>query len=123
MAGAKASKSADAPAEKKTEAEPKADAPEKKVAAAADATEAKDGKKKEEGQAVMGAQAVVSAEELDHAASVERFIGQKVERRRVEGFNYHYTTLLDEDAPTPALANSTDWGPVPSRTSRCVPDA
>lgn len=44
---------------------------------------------------------LLSAEEIDHAASVERFIGQKVERRRVEGFEYHYTTLLDEDAPTP----------------------
>ena len=44
---------------------------------------------------------LLSADELDHAASVERFIGQKIERRRVDGFEYHYTTLLDEDAPTP----------------------
>ena len=42
-----------------------------------------------------------AAAELDHAASVERFIGQKIERRKIEGFDYHYTTLLDEDAPTP----------------------
>jgi superfamily II DNA/RNA helicase len=44
---------------------------------------------------------LLAANELDHAASVERFIEQKIERRKVEGFNYHYTTLLDEDAPTP----------------------
>ena len=44
---------------------------------------------------------LLAADELDHANSVERFIGQKVERRRVEGFDYHYTTLLDDDAPTP----------------------
>ncbi|MEC9037818.1 MAG: DEAD/DEAH box helicase [Verrucomicrobiota bacterium] len=44
---------------------------------------------------------LLAADELDHAASVERFIGQKIERRKIEGFNYHYTTLLDEDAPTP----------------------
>ena len=44
---------------------------------------------------------LLAADELDHARSVERFIGQKVERRRVDGFEYHYTTLLDEDAPTP----------------------
>jgi ATP-dependent RNA helicase RhlE len=44
---------------------------------------------------------LLDAEEIKNAASVERFIGQKVERRRVEGFNYHYTTLLDDDAPTP----------------------
>ena len=44
---------------------------------------------------------LLDAEEISHVASIERFIGQKVERRRVEGFNYHYSTLLDEDAPTP----------------------
>ena len=44
---------------------------------------------------------LLAADELDHAASVERFIGQKIERRKIEGFDYHYTTLLDEDAPTP----------------------
>ena len=44
---------------------------------------------------------LLSAEEISQAASVERFIGKKVERRRVDGFEYHYTTLLDDDAPTP----------------------
>jgi ATP-dependent RNA helicase RhlE len=44
---------------------------------------------------------LLAADELDHAASVERFIEQKIERRKIESFNYHYTTLLDDDAPTP----------------------
>ncbi len=44
---------------------------------------------------------ILDADEIKNAASIERFIGQKVERRRVEGFQYHYTTLLDDDAPTP----------------------
>ncbi|MFP6874718.1 MAG: DEAD/DEAH box helicase [Verrucomicrobiales bacterium] len=44
---------------------------------------------------------LLDADEISHAASIERFIGQKVERRRVDGFNYHYSTLLDADAPTP----------------------
>ncbi len=44
---------------------------------------------------------LLDADEISHASSIERFIGQKVERRRVEGFNYHYSTLLDADAPTP----------------------
>ena len=44
---------------------------------------------------------LLSADELDHATSVEKFIGQKIEKRKIEGFNYNYTTLLDEDAPTP----------------------
>ena len=44
---------------------------------------------------------LLAADELDHANSVERFIEQKIERRKIEGFKYHYTTLLDDDAPTP----------------------
>jgi superfamily II DNA/RNA helicase len=44
---------------------------------------------------------LLSADELDHATSVEKFIGQKIEKRKIDGFNYNYTTLLDEDAPTP----------------------
>ena len=42
-----------------------------------------------------------SADEIDHANAVEKFIDQKIEKRRLDNFNYHYTTLLDEDAPTP----------------------
>ena len=44
---------------------------------------------------------LLAADELDHAASVERFIGQKIERRKIEGFNYHYTTCLLYTSPSP----------------------
>jgi ATP-dependent RNA helicase RhlE len=40
---------------------------------------------------------LLSAEELPYAESVERLIGRKVERRKLENFNYTYTTLIDED--------------------------
>ena len=41
---------------------------------------------------------ILSADELMAAESIERFIGQKVPRKRVEGFDYVYTTLLDDSA-------------------------
>ncbi|RYD27216.1 MAG: DEAD/DEAH box helicase, partial [Verrucomicrobiaceae bacterium] len=39
---------------------------------------------------------ILSADELPAAEAVERFIGQKVERRRLPNFDYEYTTLLDD---------------------------
>ncbi len=45
---------------------------------------------------------ILSAEELDHANAIERFISQKIERKRVKEFDYTYTALLDEDAPSAA---------------------
>ena len=44
---------------------------------------------------------LLSADELDHAKAVESYIDQKIEKRKLDNFNYQYTTLLDEDAPTP----------------------
>ena len=44
---------------------------------------------------------LLSADELDHAKAVETYIDQKIEKRKLDNFNYQYTTLLDEDAPTP----------------------
>ncbi|MGI8602339.1 MAG: DEAD/DEAH box helicase [Verrucomicrobiales bacterium] len=41
---------------------------------------------------------LLAAEELPFAESVERLIGQKIERRTLEGFPYEYTTLLDPHA-------------------------
>ena len=43
---------------------------------------------------------LLTADEIDFAKSVESFINRKVERRKLDGFNYAYTALLD-DAPTP----------------------
>jgi ATP-dependent RNA helicase RhlE len=36
------------------------------------------------------------AEDAKHVADIERFIGQKVERKRLDGFDYQYTILFDE---------------------------
>ncbi len=44
---------------------------------------------------------ILSADELPFAEAIERLIGQRIERRKLDGFDYTYTTLLDEDAPTP----------------------
>ncbi|MEM7145771.1 MAG: DEAD/DEAH box helicase [Verrucomicrobiota bacterium] len=41
---------------------------------------------------------ILSADELPFAESIERFIGKKIERRKLDDFPYLYTTLL-EDAP------------------------
>ena len=38
-----------------------------------------------------------AADELMNVASIERLISQKIERRKLEGFNYKYTTALDDE--------------------------
>jgi len=43
---------------------------------------------------------ILTADELENARSVEHFIGQKIERRKLDGFAYNYTALL-EDNPQP----------------------
>ena len=39
------------------------------------------------------------AEDSKHVVSIERFIAQKIERKKLEGFNYQYTALFDEGKP------------------------
>ncbi|MBR5875749.1 MAG: DEAD/DEAH box helicase [Akkermansia sp.] len=41
---------------------------------------------------------LLTADEVDFAKSVEIFIKQKIERRKLDGFDYAYTALLDEGA-------------------------
>lgn len=53
------------------------------------------GRAKREGDAFT----ILSADELPNAESIERLIGQKIDRRKLEGFDYTYSTLLDDDAP------------------------
>lgn len=36
------------------------------------------------------------AEDGQHVHSIERFIGKKIERIKLENFNYHYTALFEE---------------------------
>ena len=44
---------------------------------------------------------LLTADELDQAKSVELFIDKKIERRKLEDFNYIYTALLDDSPPKP----------------------
>ena len=39
------------------------------------------------------------AEDSQHVHAIERFIAQKVERVRLENFNYKYTAIFDDDKP------------------------
>ena len=39
-----------------------------------------------------------TAEEMDHVRAIERFIGTKIPRLKLEGFDYLYTTLFKEDS-------------------------
>jgi len=52
------------------------------------------GRAQQEGDAFT----ILTADELENAYAVEHYIDQKIERRRVEGFDYNYTALL-EDKP------------------------
>ena len=40
---------------------------------------------------------LLSADELDFAKSVEYFVGQKIERKKLDNFDYTFTTLLEEN--------------------------
>jgi ATP-dependent RNA helicase RhlE len=41
---------------------------------------------------------IYTAEELDHVRAIERFIGSKIPRLKLEGFDYVYTALFNEDS-------------------------
>ena len=40
---------------------------------------------------------ILTADELENAAAVEHYVDQKIERRKLDNFNYHYTALLEEN--------------------------
>lgn len=48
---------------------------------------------------------LLAADELSYAEAIERLIGQKIERRTLEGFPYEYTVLLDPEASSPDKFN------------------
>ncbi|MDA1274295.1 MAG: DEAD/DEAH box helicase [Verrucomicrobia bacterium] len=55
-------------------------------------------------QATGDAFTLMVAEDVCHMAAIEKFISQKIERVKLDGFNYQYTTLFDEgknDTRTP----------------------
>ena len=41
---------------------------------------------------------IFTAEEVDHVRAIERFIGTKIQRMKLENFPYLYTALVNEDA-------------------------
>jgi len=47
-------------------------------------------------QATGDAFTIMVAEDRPHIAAIERFIGKKIARIKLEGFNYSYTSLFDE---------------------------
>lgn len=44
---------------------------------------------------------ILTADELDFAAAVEVFTDNKIERKKLEGFDYSYTALLDDSPAKP----------------------
>ncbi|MDF1740607.1 MAG: DEAD/DEAH box helicase [Verrucomicrobiales bacterium] len=55
------------------------------------------GRAQQEGDAFT----ILTADELENAAAVEHFVEQKIERRKLEGFDYNYTALLDDSPAAP----------------------
>lgn len=53
-------------------------------------------------QATGDALTLMVAEDRQHMAAIERFIGQTIERVKLDGFNYTYTSLFDDDQKRPA---------------------
>jgi len=44
---------------------------------------------------------ILTADELDYAKSVENFVDKKIDRRKLDGFQYTYTALLDDSPAKP----------------------
>lgn len=57
---------------------------------------------------------LLTADEVDFAKSVENFINNKIERRKLEGFPYAYTALLDDSPARPVIRKR----PAPPRRRR-----
>ncbi|MFP6876818.1 MAG: DEAD/DEAH box helicase [Roseibacillus sp.] len=55
------------------------------------------GRAEQEGDAFT----LLTADELDFATSVERFIDRQIARRKLDGFEYTYTALLDDQPAKP----------------------
>jgi ATP-dependent RNA helicase RhlE len=53
---------------------------------------------------------LLTADELDYAKSVEIFVDQKIQRRKLENFPYIYTALLDDSPPKPVRKKPVGGG-------------
>jgi len=60
-------------------------------------------------QSVGDAFTIMTGEDVQEVAAIERFIGQKIPRVKLEGFNYAYTRLLDPN-PKPIFGSSRSHG-------------
>ena len=49
---------------------------------------------------------IMVAEEYNHVRAIENFIGRKVPRRKLEGFDYLFTTMFDETAAAAAVKDA-----------------
>jgi len=58
---------------------------------------------------------ILTADELDYAQSVEVFVKQKIERKKLDGFAYKYSAILDEN---PAKSVVRKKRPAPKRRRR-----
>jgi ATP-dependent RNA helicase RhlE len=52
-------------------------------------------------QSVGDAFTIMTGEDVQEIAAIERFIGQKIPRVKLEGFKYEFTRLLDPNPPPP----------------------
>ena len=57
-------------------------------------------------QTIGEAFTIMTAEELPHVLDIERFIGQKVPRLKIENFEYIYTALFNEENVTASLKSA-----------------
>ncbi|MDP0489605.1 MAG: DEAD/DEAH box helicase [Verrucomicrobiota bacterium JB023] len=53
---------------------------------------------------------ILTADEIDFAKSIENFIKQKIERKKLENFDYIYTALLDDSPPKPVRKKRPSGG-------------
>ncbi len=60
-------------------------------------------------QSVGDAFTIMTAEDLQEVSSIEHFIGQKIPRVKLEGFNYSYCRLLDPN-PKPTFGGGRSAG-------------
>jgi ATP-dependent RNA helicase RhlE len=58
---------------------------------------------------------ILTADELEYAESIENFIERKIERKKLDGFDYIYTALLDDSPPKPVRKKRR---PAPKRRRR-----
>jgi ATP-dependent RNA helicase RhlE len=72
-------------------------------------------------QASGDAFTLMIGEDRAHMAAIERFIGRKIERTKLEGFDYRYTSLFDDDKPGQAASMTRTRGARVGRGYFCGP--